>query len=144
MRIAILYFITYLMLSVCKGQVSNNRVLEVFVNDPDFCKYVVDHCNTRCDTIFIIDSLNYFNKQDKIYFLNKVIQLMDVAPVDATLSKADRLLATRCQLFITKVTTSGNRVTVNYYQRFSNGVGFIKYKKKKKGYVKTKSQFGQL
>src|SRR5688572_24221083 len=144
MRIGILYFITYFILSTCKGQVFNNRLLETFVNDPDFCKNIVNNCNTHCDTIIVIDSLNYFDRKVKINFPNKVIQLTDAAPVDTTLSKADRLLATRCQLFITKVTTSGKRVTVNYFQRFSNGVGFIEYKKKKKGYVKTRSQFGQM
>jgi hypothetical protein len=144
MRIGVLYFFTYMILSVCKGQGFNNRLLDTFVNDPDFCKHVIINCNTRCDSIFIIDTLNYFDRKDKIYFPNKVVQLLDAVPFDSAHSKADRLLSTRCQLVITKVVKSGNRFTVNYYQRFSNGVGFIEYKRKKKGYAKIKSQFGQL
>lgn len=125
-----------------ESQVNNNQLLEAFVNDTKFCEFVLPHCKANCDTIFVIDTLNYFNKEIEIKY-NKKIILEHQLLLPQTPKSVEEIELWRCRIFITGLIKHKKRYTIKYYVTTTNGGGFVEYKIVKEQLIKTKSQYGQ-
>lgn len=125
-----------------ESQVNNNQLLEAFVNDTKFCEFVLPHCKANCDTIFVIDTLNYFNKEIEIKY-NKKIILEHQLLLPPTPKSIEEIELWRCRIFITGLIKHKKRYKIKYYVTTTNGGGFVEYKIVKEQLIKTKSQYGQ-
>lgn len=140
MKAAVLVLIVFAS-QLVKAQVSNNEVLIAFVKDPEVCKNI-PLCS-ECDTIFIVDTLNLFNlpydRENRIYISSKYLE------GTPRLQNTNELIKWRCHnLFINGIERTRKKYKIYYYHSATNGVGYVEFELKKKKFVKTRCQFGQL
>lgn len=116
---------------------SNNKVLEVFLNDSAFTKFVVPGFNKDCDTIHIVDTANVFSNTVPVKFYKQVT-------IENTYSKKPPLKKWYCYNLIVGLNiTKHLYYTITYFHEPSNSAGFVKYKLKKGRFKKLKSEYGQ-
>ena len=138
-------FVTIILFSVtCKGQVDNNKLLETFLNDSDFCTHIIPSCK-KCQTINIVDTLNYFKKDVKIGSNSKIIITKEFNKKHPFPQNNGELLKWNCSnLFITQIQRGKNYIQINYFHSPTNGTGYIKYRIHGMKLIKVKWQFGQI
>jgi hypothetical protein len=130
------------MSSLCSlGQVDNNRLLRTFVSDSAFCKYIAP-CK-QCDTIFIVDTVEYFTQDPALW--NKIKVTKKILNRDEMPHNYAGYRVWVCNnFFITKITQNKNIYRISYFHLPTNNVGFVEYHLKKNKLIKVKFQYGQL
>jgi hypothetical protein len=125
----------------CKSQIDNDKLLQAFVNDSDFCKYIIP-CK-KCDTIYIIDTLSYFKNTPD--FCKKIVVTKEfIKRTQYPKNNVDLIRWSCGNLFITKITIKKNYYRIIYFHSPTNGLGFIEYRLRRKNLIKVKSHYGQL
>ena len=123
--------------SLVKGQVSNDKILETFLNDTAFGKAVVPGFYKDCDTIHIIDTTHQFSNKPLINF-SKIIL------VEREYSKKPSYRQWYCyNLIVTIKKERKQYVRLSYFHEPSNSAGFAKYKMIKGLLKKVKFEYGQ-
>jgi len=120
-----------------QSQVTNNDVLEVFLNDSAFGKFVVPGFYKHCDTIYIVDTLNQFSDKHPVKFYKSVV-------IERTYNKKPPLTKWYCYNLITTLKFVRNKIYIlNYFHEPSNSAGFVKYKLRSDKLIMIKHQYGQ-
>ena len=125
-------------------QNENTSLLKTFINDSSFCKYVLASCS-NCDTIVVIDTLNYFS--DQVIYANSIKIVIKKKYSDRTdfPKNVDEIKKWPCMnLIITQIIRKRNRYRISYSHSPSNGIGFIEYQLRNKKFLRVDSQFGQF
>lgn len=137
-------FSLLLMLSSCttaqKLALNNNDVLKSFIEDSVICRYVLPHCRTECETIFVVDTSAYF----KPFEGDAKIKLENSLLYSSTPKTKEAYEHWHCRILISKLETKGKVSTIYYFSPITNGSGFISYKIVKSKLRKIKSQYGQF
>jgi hypothetical protein len=132
----IISFILFFASSV-KSQVSNDKILEAFLNDTAFGKAVVPGFYKDCDTIHIIDTTHQFS-------LKPLIKFSKIVLVEREYSKKPPFRKWYCNnLIITIKREKKQYFKLSYFHEPSNSAGFAKYKLIKGRLKKMKYQYGQ-
>lgn len=120
-----------------QSQVTNNKVLEIFLNDSAFGKFVVPGFYKYCDTIHIIDTTNQFSDKLPVKFNKSVV-------IEKVYNKKSPLMKWYCyDLIITLKLTKKKFYTLSYFHKPSNSGGFVKYKFGNGKLKIVKHQYGQ-
>ena len=132
------FFITTLVFSA-KSQNVNDKILELFLKDANFSKFVIPAFNKykNCDTLYIVDTTKSFSDTVKINFPKSIIVLRDY-------KKTPPFRRWYCYNLILSVKKSNKQhYVIEYFHEPSNSVGFIQYKLIKGQFKKIKERYGQ-
>lgn len=140
MRTLVLPVILVLSAFNARGQ-NNNKLLEAFINDSAFCKYVMT-CN-QCDTIYIVDTAHYFDQNVEMPGKKKVIITTNFTTKPQFPWNRTEYQEWLCKsFFITDLKRRKKFYRLTYFHPPTNEQGFIEYKFKKGRWSKGKYQFG--
>lgn len=119
------------------GQISNDKILETFLNDTAFGKFVVPGFYNNCDTIHIIDTSNQFTNAQSIKF-SKIVSL------NREFIKMPPFKKWYCNNLIVDLKRDKKYFKLTYFHEPSNSAGFVRYKLiNRQRLKKVKYQYGQ-
>jgi hypothetical protein len=113
------------------AQTVNDKVLKKFLNDTEFRQYVIPS-GEQCDTIRLIDTLNFFTEKIIVTSIGKIATVTDVfIRMDQLPQNSVELQNWKCSnLFVSIKSDKNRRFIVNYFHEPTNGLGFVEFKSK--------------
>lgn len=123
-----------------KCQIDNGKLLQALLTDSTFSNVVMS-CR-YCDTLYVIDTLNYFSKgsfmEGKVVITSSYIQKRPV-PMNST-----ELKKWNCNnLFIAHISKDKREFQINYSHSATRGSGFVRFRLKNGVLKKVGEEFGQ-
>lgn len=124
---------------------TNNDVLQKFISDPEFNSLFSKSKYGQCDTIWIIDTFNFFtsffsSNQEMVFAIKKEYWKDSLNLLD----KENELLSWRCKIQVTKIVRRKFRIRIHFYNKLSELTGFFEYSRQGKKLVKQSTQVGQF
>lgn len=116
----------------------NNKILERFLNDTAFSKFIIPGFDKDCDTLYIVDTTELFSGSSlKIGFAKPII-------ITHYFSKTPPFRKWYCHnLVLTIKHTSKKNYEIEYFHEPSNSVGFVRYRLVRGYLKKIKCRYGQ-